>query len=136
MATYYGKCRSNYFKIKDVTRFKDICEDFELDVIEKDNKFGFIVDNETGIPDPVECVNEMLEYDKYDCKYDYVEDIIAEMLDDNEVMIVMSFGSEDWRSLSGYAVAYNNKGETENVALRDIYEKSNKLGANITYAEW
>ncbi len=143
MASYYGFCRSNYFSVKDIEQFKIVCEHFELEIINNDNKVGFFVNEESGIPTSIEYVNEEQKEDnglrdeKYDeDNYDDVFDIIAEMLLDDEVMVVDHIGNEKLRFLTGYSSAYNNKGQIVNILLSDIYEKAKELGSNITYAEY
>lgn len=133
MANYYGHGRSNYIKVSDPEKFKELCEERGLTVIEQEgggigcisenedgdiNNFGY--DDETG--DEVE-------------RPDFMEEVAKILLDD-EVFIWMSIGNEKMRYLSGYATAINNKGKTKSVNLNNIYTLGKKLGKNVTEAEY
>ncbi len=147
MADYYGYCRSNYFRVKDLEQFKKVCDQFYLEFIvdeDDNNKVGFIVNHECGLPDNIEVMNEIylneLEDESFELydenKYENVFDIISEMLEDDEVMIINHIGNMKMRYLCGFASAYNNKGDHIYLDLHDIYEKSKTIGKNITRCEY
>ena len=49
---------------------------------------------------------------------------------------MMEAGAEKLRYISGFAFAFNNKGEEITIRLSDIYERAKDLGTNITAAEY
>lgn len=135
MANYYGQTRSNYFRVVDVDKFKEVCKDFELEFIENDEgKVGFYSNSESGISQPLfgweDKDGVSGKYD--DNTFETVDELIASMLEDNEVMIITHIGSEKMRFLNGYASAYNNKGEFKNIDLWDIHKLGLELGNNVT----
>jgi hypothetical protein len=131
MANYYESARTNYFAVKDVEAFKKEIEPLGLEVVEnKDGKLALLSDLEEGFP-----------YSYYDEEIeDSVEvswnEIFKQHLQDEEVAILMGAGAEKLRYISGWAVAYNNKGEQKSVSLDDIYELASSLGKNVTKAEY
>ena len=129
MADWYGTCRSNYFRVKDMDAFKALCDEFEAIVITRDddptlvgfysNNFnGSIPDRYTdGIIDPV-----------------YITDVISKHLADHEVCIIMTVGAEKKRYVTGEAIAINHDNKRTNVYLDDIYQKSaNFFGVPINH---
>jgi hypothetical protein len=131
MANYYESARTNYFAVKDVEAFKKEIAPLGLEVVEnKDGKLALLSDLEEGFP-----------YSYYDEEIeDSVEvswkEIFKQHLQDEEVAILMGAGAEKLRYISGWAVAYNNKGEQKSVSLDDIYELASSLGKNVTKAEY
>ena len=131
MANYYASGRSNYFRVKDVEAFKNEVKVIgSLEVYEKDGFISLLSNNEGGFPND--------HFDEY--ADDYLEidwdAIFAKHLADEEVAIIMEAGSEKLRYINGYAVAYNNKGESRIVTLNSIYDLAKELGSNITRAEY
>ena len=135
MATYYETARTNYFLVKDIEAFKTRLELFTaLEVkVEKMNGKDYVCllnDNENGFP--FEAYDDILgEYVEIDW-----EGIFSEHLQDGSVAIIMGAGAEKLRYIHGYAVAFNNKGETEQVHLVDIYKIAEKLGTDIQKEEY
>lgn len=131
MANYYESARTNYFAVKDVEEFKKEISPLGLEVVEnKDGKLALLSDLEEGFP-----------YSYYDEEIeDSVEvswnEIFKQHLQDEEVAILMGAGAEKLRYISGWAVAYNNKGEQKSISLDDIYELASSLGKNVTKAEY
>ena len=135
MATYYETSRTNYFLVKDIEAFKTRLELFTaLEVkVEKMNGKDYVClinSNENGFPFDVydDILGEYVEIDW--------EGIFSQHLQDGSVAIIMGAGSEKLRYIHGYAVAFNNKGETEQVHLVDIYKIAEKLGTDIQKAEY
>jgi hypothetical protein len=135
VANYYESSRTNYFLVKDIEAFKTRLELFTaLEVkVEKMNGKDYVCllnDNENGFP--FEAYDDILgEYVEIDW-----EGIFSEHLQDGSVAIVMGAGAEKLRYIHGYAVAFNNKGETEQIHLVDIYKMAEKLGTDIQKAEY
>jgi len=135
VANYYESSRTNYFLVKDIEAFKTRLELLTaLEVkVEKMNGKDYVCllnDNENGFP--FEAYDDILgEYVEIDW-----EGIFSQHLQDGSVAIIMGAGAEKLRYIHGYAVAFNNKGETEQVHLVDIYKIAEKLGTDIQKAEY
>ena len=121
MADFYATCRSNYVRVTDKEKFKEICERYKVgyteDDIHKDiDRVGFLV----------ECFDKGTCPDGYNDCGDWIEkDImeeIAEILADGEVFIIQEIGAEKLRYLGGWAIAINNKKERVKVDIHDIYD--------------
>lgn len=136
MSDFYANARSNYFKVKNPTKFKEFCQKYELGIIENDKdktKVGFTVDADKGrIPDG-----------EANSKGDYVEinfaAKLAKHLVDGEVAIIIEAGSDSRMNyINGYAVAVNSNGRTVVVSTDDIYNKAEKAfkTKTITRAEY
>jgi hypothetical protein len=48
----------------------------------------------------------------------------------------MGAGAEKLRYIHGYAIAFNNKGETRMIHLTDIYKIAEELGKDVKKAEY
>jgi hypothetical protein len=137
MANYYGQARSNYFEVKDATKFVDEMAKYPVEVIttEVDNRtlYGIMDANQDG---------GGLYWDMYDedtgenKEIDWPE-ILASHLADNHVAVLMEVGTEKYRYLNGIAFAVNNKKEVIRISLDDIYDKAKEtLGSQITTATY
>lgn len=133
MANYYGAARTNYFRVKDPEAFEAWASKYQVEVIKNaDGLFGLLSD----CPDSGSWPSSYFDEEKDDyVEIDIMQEVSA-MLEDGEVAIFMETGAEKLRYLVGYAVAVNNRGETETISLQDIYSKAKKLGTNITVAEY
>lgn len=126
MANYEGKGRSNYFKVKDIKKFKDFIEEFsDLSFVRQnecglDGLVGFLVECESGTL-PVYRGDEDTREEE---EIDFVS-LLAEHLQEGQVAIIQQIGSEKLRYLSGTSIAVNSKGEALSVDLNDIYELVN-----------
>lgn len=132
MANYYGQGRSNYVKVTDVDKFKDICDRRNLIFWEEGETVACGANSEHGEPETFgynETTGEEFEYPP-------LENEVSEILVPGQVFIWMHVGNEKLRYLSGYAVATNWQGKTEVIDINDIYEKSSHLGVTITHAEY
>jgi len=137
MANYYGTARTNYFAVKDAEAFKNEIGQYPVNVIEEAHSvegtlYGFLDNNADGAGMP---------YDKYDEDTDnYIEidweDLFRRHLKDGWVAVMMEAGAEKYRYITGYAVAYNNKGESRKINLDDIYKVALEIGTEITRAEY
>lgn len=131
MANYYGMCRTNYFPVTDVDKFKDIMSKLsgegEIEFYEHDEdkgKFMFYCDcNLTGyITDPD-------DDDAYDDALDKMFEELQGILPDGEAIILTEVGNEKMRYLLGIATIITNK-EVCSVNLADaaIYKAREVLG--------
>lgn len=133
MANYYSMGRTNHFAVKDPDAFAEYITPLvgDGDVIreERDGVEGFILLFPDGIPcyyDPEDGESVELEWDR----------ILAPHLADGEVCVMQEIGNEKLRYLTGYAIAFNNKGDKEYINLSSIYDQAKELGTRITQAEW
>ena len=135
MATYYETARTNTFLVKDIEAFKTRLELFTaLEVVTSEHEGKTYVcllnSNENGFPFDVydDILGEYIEIDW--------EGIFSEHLQDDSVAIIMGAGAEKLRYIHGYAVAFNNKGETRQIHLVDIYKIAEELGKDVKKAEY
>lgn len=136
MANYYGQTRTNYFLVKDADAFKAEMANYEVTVIEQkvgeETGYGIMDADSDGGGLPWSQFNE--ETNEYD---DLVwETIIGNHLKDGAVCVLTETGAEKYRYLNGWAIAFNNKGETRRVDTTDIYDLANELGTGVTRAEY
>lgn len=135
MANYYGNSRSNYFKVKDVDKFKEFLNSmYDMEYIEDLNgRVGFLVTGEGGSI-PCEIWDE--EADEY-VELDF-DKLLAQHLQDDQVAIYQEVGAEKLRYLVGYSIAVNSKGETAMVNINDIYRIAQEElgGIDITLVKY
>lgn len=125
MSQWYGNARSNYFRVKDKEKFKELCNSWFLSFIEEDNKVGFLCDGDNGgLPSYKYESDVELNFD------DFLKEL-SECLIDEEVAILFEVGSEKLAYLTGVAYAINNKNEQKRISLEEIYERAKPLGKNI-----
>ena len=127
MANFYSQGRTNYFTVTDGKSFETAVHNMNEGASSPielhgggDNTYCLLFPE--GVPAWV--YNE-------DTGEDYqfeMEDFIRGYLADGSVCIIMETGAENMRYLSGWSVAFNNKGERKAVSLDDIYEGLGSLG--------
>lgn len=142
MANYYATSRSNYFAVKDETKFRQWAESLDLTVMTPSHpdriphevpRFAITPGTQSdsgGWPD-----NHFNEESQEDEDIDVCEHLSVHLAE-GEVAILMEVGSEKLRYLSGYAVAVNHKGQTVRMDLNSIYQRAKRLGTTITQAEY
>lgn len=140
MANYYSMGRTNHFAVKDQLAFVAeitpiIGEDDEIVREEKDGVDGFVLLFPDGVPSEYYDYGYPEDYDVEPIQLDWV-DIISKHLPDGEVCIIQEIGYEKLRYLTGYSVAFNNKGEQEHTNINSIYDQAKELGTRITMAEY
>lgn len=126
MANYYGHGRSNYVKVKDREKFRQLCNTYGLDLWDDGERLGFGTDK--GEPNSFVYDDEIGD----EKELPFFLDEFSKVLEDDEVLIWMHTGNEKLRYLVGYAIAINSKGEQESIDINQIYVKAKKLGKNIT----
>lgn len=164
MANHYSMGRTNYFAVKNPELFKEEINkissmSISVDVCEK-TKDG---KNLVGLFFPAGMNNSYYDNDTED---DIIFDvavwvsIIKEHLEDDWVCVIQEIGYkvetvqqdnksnnpyfvlssvlywEKLRYLTGYAIAFNNKGVTERTDLDEIYEAGEHLGKYCTQATY
>ena len=129
MANYHASARSNYFKVKDVTKFKQFCEDLDMTFIENtEGAVGFLCEEtqEGSIPTHKRVVNqEESDFDDWE-EVDFDHEL-SKHLENGEIAVYMEVGHEKFRYLVGAAVAVNSHGETCEISINDIYQKATGL---------
>jgi hypothetical protein len=136
MANFYGKTRSNYFAVKDPEAFVKELGAYPVRVITQEQDgvtlYGFTDNDEDNEG------NVWTYYD--DEKEEYIEvnwlEVFKQHLQDDWVAVIMECGSEKYRYLSGFTIAYNNKGESKSLGLSDIYSLASGIGSKITEASY
>jgi hypothetical protein len=123
MANYYGVGRTNFFQVKDPNAFEAEMKKYGLRVKLDDDFAMLISENEGGF-------EWSYQDDETDLDIDY-SDVFRRHLVDGAVAVIMEVGNEKLNYLGGYAVAYNNKGESREVSISDIFTLAKELGNNI-----
>jgi hypothetical protein len=136
MANYYGQSRTNYFLVKDEAAFKAEMEKYNVTVItskiDDQTAYGIMdADNDGGGLQWSQFNDDTEDYD--DIPWEHV---IGQHLQDGQVAILVETGAEKYRYLSGWAIAFNNKGESRRVDINDIFELAKELGTSVTPAEY
>lgn len=133
MANYYAAARSNHFRVNNVEGLKEILPGgVELhEASQHSDQVCLIV----TCPDQAGWPFWDHDSDEDDAEIHWVA-LISPFLLDDEVVIMMEAGAEKLRYISGFAFAFNNKGEEITIRLSDIYERAKDLGTNITAAEY
>ena len=136
MANYYGQSRTNYFLVKDEVAFKAEMEKYDVTVItskiDDQTAYGIMdADGDGGGLAWSKYNDDTEDYD--DISWEY---IIGQHLQDGQVAILTETGAEKYRYLTGWAIAFNNKGETRRVDITDIFELAKELGTSVTPAEY
>ena len=133
MANFYSQGRTNYFLVKDGEIFEKEIEKLGEGVgspieLIKDER-GYCLLFEEGFPTYFynEEIGQEFDVD--------MEDIIREHLADGSVCVMMETGAEELRYLSGWSIAFNNKGDTKVIDLNHIYEGLESFGT-FTQCEW
>lgn len=139
MANYYSMGRTNHFAVKDPDAFlaviTPIVEFGDGDIVreERDGVDGFVLCFPDGFPSEIHDRDE----DVWDIPMEIDwQGLISEHLADGEVCVIQEIGNEKLRYLTGYAFAFNNKGDGKYIDLDQIYDQSKDLGTRITVAQY
>ena len=133
MADFYSQGRTNYFLVIDGEAFETEIQKLGEGVgrpihLIKDDR-GYCLLFEEGIP--TYFYNEETgEESDVDMEY-----VIREHLADGSVCVMMETGAEKLRYLSGWSIAFNNKGDTKVIDLNHIYDGLESFGT-FTQCEW
>jgi hypothetical protein len=134
---YVATARSNYFAVKDIEAFKNTLNSIAeqgIQVISRvkggETIYSLIFYMGEGVPKQTSLPN--LEYAQI-----HWTSIFREHLKDGWVAVLMETGAtRNLDYLSGYATAYNNKGDFKHIDLDYIYEQAKELGDHVTYATY
>lgn len=114
MANYEAKFRSNYFEVTDAKAFQAFCKRHNLELIEKENRFGFLMSNRTeGGFSP----------NGWDAEAEEDTDVLGELcqlLAQGQVAIILEVGNEKMRYLNAQAWVINAEGELKHLDLTDL----------------
>ena len=131
MANYIETARSNYFKVKDLNKFKEATEHFgSFTIVDgKDGTIAILGDEDFPAAAYDDNGNEMEKN---------FSDIVAEHLTDDSVFIAMGSGYEKMRYIAGWAYAVDNSGRHIFINLDDIYTKAKEkfAGKKVTSATY
>lgn len=119
MANYESTCRTNYFKVKDIQKFREwfnsLCgEGMEL-CDDHDGEFCILCDN--GWPN--------FKGDDYDNDIDFVDEL-RKHLQKGQVAVLMEAGHEKHRYCTGRAIAITPGRKWIAVDINDIYQIAKK----------
>ena len=156
MANYEGRCRSNYFRLRDadaVARYRELCERFGLHLLLKEGDapeehaghFGFYCEADgpgegsypTVYADEDEEENGEVEAD--------LADELAPLLADGSTCVIVEVGYEKMRYLTGWAVAFTNRCDSARaipdavlaINLNDIIDRAlDRWGGEVTEATY
>ncbi|MGF6603254.1 hypothetical protein P3T23_008008 [Paraburkholderia sp. GAS448] len=122
MANWSGIARTNYVLPDNVEELEKVAKRFDLRVIRKDERIGFVAETDGG-GWPSNFYDAELEDD---VEFD-VETMLMPHIKEGEVLVLIETGSEKTRYASGYAQAYIRNGDTcrtVSVSLSDIFAKA------------
>ena len=124
MANWIGLTRSNYFKVKDVEKFKEFVARFpeltllnDEDATDEEPRFGFYENDGGRLPSErdVTDADGMVEA----VEIDFVDELAKHL--DKDVAVIHQAGYESARYASGFAIAVSHTGEKIELSLTDIY---------------
>ena len=139
MADYYGKGRTNIFKVKDIDALKTALAGAEFTVEARPDR---------GADAVVICVSDndaagswgqlvYTEDDDAEPTELFVPDMIAEHLQDGQVAVFVHAGSEKLRYLSAYSIAVHANGQQVRLDLDDIYQRAaEEFGVDVNEIDW
>ena len=128
MANWYGTCRSNYFKVKDLEAFLTMLSKYGVThITEGEELHGFIANGDGYVPE---------YWDQETDEQFYIIDEIAAHLEVNEVCIVIEAGAEKACYITGAAYAISWTDERHTITLNDIYaEAQEEFGGDASITE-
>ncbi len=133
MANWYGSARSNYFRVKDITKFEELCRRWNVTFIRKEGKpdlVGFLCDGSPGgLPNYRYEEPQSEEEDTVLKEHDF-DDFLKELsslLVDGDVAVMLEVGAEKLSYVTGFALALNSRGDKVALSLGDIYEMAKGL---------
>ena len=126
MANYYGKGRTNRFRVKDYAAFEEAAKPFGTVLPWTDGTVVVQAGNDEG---------DFTHYDEDTDTESALGDILCDHLAEGEVAVMMSVGSQKLCYLAGWATAYHSSGETVEVNLNEIYAQAQEAFPDATITE-
>ena len=133
MANFYGSARTNYFKVKNLAKFKKALDNADVQVVGNVNDGELVALLSCG--DGGWCSSYWDDVTGDAVEID-IPSIVAKHLKKGWVAVFLEVGAENLRYILGGAIAVNCKNESVYISLDSIYEKAKHLGKNITRAEY
>jgi hypothetical protein len=130
MADWYGSARTNYVRVTDEAKFREMARFWNLEVIESDGKLGLYPDD-GGFGD---WPSFMTDDDDVEHEFSF-EGVVMPLVAEGEVLITMSCGAEKLRYLTGYAAAYRRVGDRVDwvdISLTQIYGRARQKWPGVT----
>lgn len=139
MANYYGKGRTNIFRVKDVDALKAALSAAEFTVEDRPDRGPNAVSITVSDNDGAGNWGQLVYTDEHDDDPAelFVPDIIAEHLQDGQVAVFVHAGSEKLRYLSAYGIAVHASGQQVRLNLDDIYQRAAEaFNVDINGIDW
>lgn len=139
MADYYGRGRTNIFKVKDISALKTALAGAEFTVEERPDRGADAVSITVSENDGAGSWGQLVYTggDDADPTELSVPDIIAEHLQDGQVAVFVHAGAEELRYLSAYSIAVHADGRQVRVDLDDIYQRAAEaFSVDINEIDW
>lgn len=122
MSNWTGMARSNYFAVKDMDGLAATLAPFDIEIEQDTGEHAgkvCLLANTDGGGWP----SFVHDDDDNEIEFDPAVHICPYLADD-EILVLMEAGFERQRYCSGYASAFNARGERVELSLRDIYTKA------------
>lgn len=131
MANFYGTGRSNYVRVKDIAAAQESLKPFELEVhVHPMQTDALMVSNQDSGSLDLNGWSESGEELLMDWG-DWCEEHLLE----GQILVLNTTGAEKLRYISGYAAAYNHKGECAYVNLDEALDGAIKAKfGDVKYA--
>lgn len=140
MANYYATARSNYFRVRNVEKFRDWVQSIPgLRILEKEvdgevQYFGICARDTDSGGWPGHRFAQTP--DENDTELDLLTELSKHLVPDS-VAVLMEAGHEALRYVVGHAQAVDCHGNVVEVSLNDIYAEARQdLGGEITEAQY
>lgn len=122
MANYYGKGRTNTFRVNDVDALKVALEGTEFVVSERPEQGIGAVIITAADSDGAGCWGQLVTTDEDDEPEElFVPDMIAAHLQDGQVAVFVHAGSEKLCYVSAYSIAVHSSGQQVRIDINDVY---------------
>lgn len=139
MADYYGKGRTNIFKVKDIDALRTALAGTEVTVESRGERGAGAVLIRLSDNDVTGCWGQLVYGDDDDVEPTelFVPDMIAEHLQVGEVAVFVHAGSEKLCYLSAYSIAVHANGSQVRVDLNDIYQRAAEaFDVDVNEIDW
>jgi len=138
VADYYGKGRTNIFKVKDIDALTTALAGAEFIVEARPDRGADAVFIRVSDNDAAGSWSQLV-YTDDDAEPTelFVPAMIAEHLQDGQVAVFVHAGSEKLRYLSAYSIAVHADGRQVRVDLDDIYQRAaDEFGVDVNEIDW
>lgn len=116
MSNYYETYRTNYFKVTDVDKLKEIVDNIDAELWENDEEENYYAFGRIG------SWGYDTYYDEEDNEIDTCKEL-QNILDKDQVCIINSIGHEKLRYLTAYSTVITN----DEIKYTDVFEKEKEL---------